>query len=234
MSAESLLAKSMANLRPEERQRVASALDAVMALEQDGRWSPEGRKNEAAKYVGPLHKNLMTRYTALPDEIAGHRKQLDGLAKAAVTKARLDLDPGERMEATALGSVYRALPQADKDRLTSDWLLGKDDQGARLIAGIHPAVAGITPETQQRIRTMLVEPHIDHAQVEDVTNKLNKAQQEKASLAHVLSAVESMTDRAALRQASGSTLVRRSDLSDKQKSQFISEHGLDAFKQLPA
>jgi aconitate hydratase len=80
-------------------------VEAIDALESDQRWSPEGRKAEAAKFIAPLHKNLMTRYTALPDEIAG----------PVLLKVGDDISTDEIMPAGARVLPYRSnIPEISK------------------------------------------------------------------------------------------------------------------------
>jgi len=227
-----LSANQLAALGDPERKLVTGMLDSLAAIDPHGDLNEQGWKREAAKYTGHAYKGLAARHSAIGPEIKAITTRLDDMAKAVA--AKLTLSDGERTEATALGNVYRSLPQADKDRLIEDWFTGKDDRGARLIAGIHPAVAGIAPQTADRLKLRLSEQFIDHEAVDEATRKLDALKQEGAALVRVMDAFESVTDRDTLRAVAGSTLLRRGDMDDATKSRFISERGLAAFKELPA
>jgi hypothetical protein len=227
-----LTAKDLAPLGEAERKQVTSALDSLAALDPHRDLNEQGWKRESAKYTGHAYKALAARHSTNGTEIKAVTARLGDMAKEVA--AKLTLSDGERTEATALGNVYRSLPQADKDRLIEDWFTGKDDRGSRLIAGIHPAVAGVTPQTQDRLKVRLSEQFIDHEAVDEATRKLDALKQERAALVRVMDAFESVTDRATLRAVAGSTLLHRGDMDDAAKSRFISERGLQAFKELPA
>jgi hypothetical protein len=173
--------------------------------------------------------------------LRGHLAKLDaaGVAIEAeakqvqVQKAGPTPSDGQRAERSAIASAFgKASPAAKKSALERA-MLGKDPALADALAYSHPMLSGLTENTIELLRTELEGPRIDPAIVERIQDKALKVGTVKRTLTAAIDALENASDRASLKEAGVATL-RRSDLTDKQKADFIDAHGLPAFKALPA
>lgn len=110
-------------------------------------------------------------------------------------------------------------------------------QDAELLASLveaHPVVTGLDDTARGFLRSEYESAHIDPAAAERCRDKAAKVGSVTRALTAAIEALENASDREQLKAAKVATL-RKSDFADtKAKSDWIDQHGLDAFKRLPA
>ena len=139
--------------------------------------------------------------------------------------------PTERHERLAEAFGRKTEPQRRK--LLEAAMLGKDPALAEALAYSHPLLHGLGEPVVKLLRSEIEGAKLDPAAVERVKDKAFKLGQVRRAITNTMDALEQAADRTHLKQAKLTTL-RRGDLTAEQKSKFIDEHGLAAFKALPA
>lgn len=173
---------------------------------------------------------------------ATHRATLDAAAKALeADAAALTADaanpptaaPIVRQERLALAEAFSRLSREDKTRAIEAVMTGKDPALADALAWSHRLVTSIGEPIQRTLREQFAATRVDQEARARLEARAHLLREARALLDRATSAIESATDRAVVKAAGAATL-RRSDMTDAAKAEYIGSHGLAAFKALPA
>jgi hypothetical protein len=168
------------------------------------------------------------------EKLTAVRAVLQDEAKAASpAPVEPSFTDADRHEMAVLADAFGRLTDKQKIDALQHAMTGKDPVLRRALAYTHPIVTKLGASTIERLRAEMNAEKVDPAALEHVRTKAEKVGKSLAALHTVAAALENASDRAKLREAGLATL-RRSDLSDREKVDFIAQHGLEAFKRLPS
>jgi hypothetical protein len=149
---------------------------------------------------------------------------------AAVTPPTSDLEKARQME---LAKIVGAMTPSQRAKRMEAWARGEDREQYEAVMNTHYSFSGLQERTWNMLREQETESRVDMVKRERLMQRAEIYSAVRRALDGHKLAYEDRSDREALKKK-GEATVRRGDMNDAQKSAYISEHGLAAFKALPA
>lgn len=195
--------------------------------------SPAGQQAEFTRLASPRLTTLHAHRTALEaaaDEATQEAVRLD---TATVTRSG-PLSPAELDRRLAVAVRFSHLPRAEQAAWIGEAMTGRSPVKLAALVAEDPAITGLTPEQHARLQQVQRAAHLDLTARARLADRAALIHESLAVVQSAIRALEDATDRTALRTAGLATL-RRSDLGDAAAhAAFIRDHGLAAYKALPA
>jgi len=222
--------------------------------------STEARAGAAAREIAPRAATTAEQVGANPNlSEAGKRSEYTRLMiepLKALHGARATLTTSEdvtQREAAALESNVTAptltepqlarqlvvaqrfatLAPAEQTLWIAEAMNGTSPVKLAALVNEDPAITGLAPAQHARLQRIQREALIDRAAQARLTAKAELIAESRAAVEATIAAIERASDRTALKTA-GLTTLRRGDMSDREKSAYISRNGLAAFQRLSA
>ncbi len=201
----------------------AQALDE--SLSKDDGLSDKGRERQRNAALKEDFADLTAREKRLAETVQRIEGQL-------TTGSVQTPDAATMTELRSIGQGYARLSPADQQRARDAARLGRDPKLLAALAHLHPAEIGMSPELQSQFRALVEQESTANSGHESIVTKRDQLVSVRRALGVVRGALESRMDREELRKL-GLVPPRRSEMgSDKEKSDWISANGREAWERL--
>jgi hypothetical protein len=208
------------------------AIQAAAPIANDRTLSPLGQRQAFTERVAKPSLTKLRHHEAALNQ-AELKNQADQAALFAVPEPSTPASVIERQERLALAQAFGAKPENQRRQLLEAAMTGRDPALRAALANSHSAITGLGEPLVAMLRREEEGRRVDL----DVLERLRREEQRigaaKATVKIAIDALERASDREQLKAAKLATM-RRSDLSAKEASDFITNHGLSAYKALPA
>lgn len=200
------------------------------AVTSDPRLTTEGQRDA----ITPHAQTLLTEFRKHEAALAEDAKEITEAVERHTVEPELSVSAARRAELLAVADAFGRKPRPEQERLLTEAVADRDPDLALALVLAHPVVTGVGQPVRQLLRDRLQTAAVDPQAKEKLLGRAQRLAATRAALAASIDAVELLADRDKLRAAGVATLRRRDFADDAARAAWIGEHGLTAYKALPA
>jgi hypothetical protein len=207
------------------------AASIAESIRSDRNLSEVGKRAAYTERVMPL----LTKAREYDAKLAEVEQAI--MAEGESLIAQADVEPAIagvlRQERLALAQAFRQLSPAERTAAMQDAFTGRDQLLRDALAYSAPLVSGVGEQQQRALRELVEGGKVDAEAQARIEAKARLLAGIRRTMSRAVTAVEHPADRAALRKANATGLYRSDLATTKEKSDYITKHGLKAFQALP-
>jgi hypothetical protein len=194
--------------------------------------SPEGKDHALFPFAEEARTSTAGLLKGFEPYGAALQAEAETIAKSgALPVPTSDFEKAQQLE---LAKIVGAMTPQQRAKRMEAWARGEDRDQLAAVLNNHYSISGLQERTWQMLRESEMDSRIDPVKREQLTKRAEVYGILRRALEGRLLAYEGKCDREALKK-SGQATTRKSDLKDdKAKSDYIDQHGLNAFMALPA
>ncbi|MEZ4411843.1 MAG: hypothetical protein R2910_02495 [Gemmatimonadales bacterium] len=218
-----------------------AALPGFEAREIATRAAISAEQVAANEHLSEAGKAAEFTRLSLPDLAVLHRHraaldaaatvvQRDAAALEATVSAPKLSDP-ELARQLAVAQRFATLSPAERTAWVGEAMNGTSPVKLAALANEDPAITGLAPEQHARLQRILRAVQVDTAAQARLAARAELIAESALAVERTIAAIEDAADQGMLKEK-GLTTLRRRDMSDAEKADYIDTHGLAAFKAL--
>lgn len=222
-----------ADARPASVAReIVTEVEALAApIAANDNLTPRGKQAEFTRLALPKLTRLHEQRALLEAAATAVQQEATALETAVVKPPTLTEAQLARQLAAAVR--FSSLPPAQQTAWVSEAMTGQSPVKLAALVNEDPAITGLAPEQHARLQRIQQEAMVDREARERLIARAELIRESRTVVERAISAIEAVSDRAALKNAGLATL-RRGDLTEADKITFINRYGLRAYQALPA